>query len=59
MVTRRGADMAVIVPLSEWKRLNQNISPSLKALLLSDLGKDELELPQRGLAKRRTLPKGD
>ncbi|GAM53855.1 hypothetical protein EBME_2318 [bacterium endosymbiont of Mortierella elongata FMR23-6] len=29
--------------------------PSLKALLMSDVGRADFDLPQRGLAKRRTI----
>lgn len=53
VVTRRGAEAAVLVPMAEWRRLNESARPSLKALLLSDVGRADLTLPQRGLAKRR------
>ncbi|MFA7243061.1 MAG: type II toxin-antitoxin system Phd/YefM family antitoxin [Sulfuricellaceae bacterium] len=53
MVTRRGAETAVLVPIAEWKRLRNEARPSLKALLLSDLGRGDLELPPRGTARRR------
>ena len=54
VVTRRGAETAVLVPIAEWKRLNNTVRPSLKELLLSDEGRTDLDLPQRGIAKRRT-----
>jgi antitoxin Phd len=53
VVTRRGAETAVLVPIAEWKRLNDAARPSLKALLLSDFGAGEFDLPERGQAKRR------
>ena len=53
VVTRRGAETAVLVPVAEWKRLNQAARPSLKALLLSDVARADLELPERGSARRR------
>ena len=53
LVTRRGAETAVLVPISEWKRLSSAARPSLKALLLSDFARADLELPQRGSAQRR------
>lgn len=53
VVSRRGAETAVLVPISEWKRLNDAAKPSLKALLMSDIGRAELEVPPRGRAKRR------
>lgn len=54
VVTRRGAETAVLVPIAEWRRLSLAAAPSLKALLLSDTGRTDLVLPQRGQAKRRT-----
>lgn len=53
LVTRRGAETAVLVPIAEWKRLSNAARPSLKALLLSDMGRGDFELPPRGAAKRR------
>ena len=54
VVTRRGAETAVLVPIAEWKRLNDAARPSLKALLLSDTGRPDFDFPKRGQAKRRT-----
>jgi prevent-host-death family protein len=53
VVTRRGAETAVLVPIAEWKRLSSAARPSLKSLLLSDFGRADFELPQRGSARRR------
>ena len=53
LVTRRGAETAVLVPITEWKRLSNSARPSLKFLLLSDIGRTDLKLPQRKLVKRR------
>lgn len=55
VVTRRGAETAVLVPIAEWKRLSNAARPSLKSLLLSDFGRADLELPQRGSARRRPV----
>jgi antitoxin Phd len=55
VVTRRGAETAVLVPISEWKRLSNAARPSLKALLLTDEGRADFDLPPRGRAKRRTM----
>lgn len=55
VVTRRGAETAVLVPMTEWKRLNNNARPSLKALLLTNDDRIDLVLPARGNAKRRTV----
>jgi len=54
LVTRRGAETAVLIHISEWQRLNNAARPSLKTLLLSDVGRGDLELPPRGVAKRRS-----
>ncbi len=53
MVTKRGAEAAVLVPVQEWRRLMQAARPSLKQLLLSDEARTELQLPARGKAIRR------
>lgn len=53
MVTKRGAEAAVLVPMDEWRRLQAAARPSLKQLLLSDQGRSELVLPARGRARRR------
>ncbi|MEI7455954.1 MAG: type II toxin-antitoxin system Phd/YefM family antitoxin [Nitrosomonadales bacterium] len=53
LVTRRGAETAVLIHISEWQRLNNAARPSLKSLLLSDIGRADFELPPRGGAKRR------
>jgi prevent-host-death family protein len=53
LVTRRGAETAVLIHISEWQRLNNAARPSLKSLLLSDIGRSDFELPPRGTAKRR------
>jgi prevent-host-death family protein len=54
MVSRRGAETAVLVPIAEWNRLHSAARPSLKSLLLSDDGRMELIVPKRGLARRRS-----
>jgi prevent-host-death family protein len=53
LVTRRGTDAAMLVPVAEWKRLTAEARPSLKALLMSDIGRTELNIPARGQATRR------
>ena len=58
MVTKRGAQAAVLIPLQEWQRLNQAARPSLKSLLLQDSARGDLALPARGRAKRRTPQNG-
>lgn len=54
MVTRRGAEAAVLVPVDDWRRLTVAARPSLKALLLAEDARAELLLPGRGGARRRS-----
>ena len=56
MVTRRGAEAAVLVPAAQWHRLHADAKPSLKALLLSDTARGDLPVPPRGAARRRPAP---
>ena len=35
IVTRRGVEAAVLVPIDEWRRLEQRARPDLKELLLA------------------------
>lgn len=53
MVTKRGAEAAVLVPVDEWRRLEAAARPSLKQLLLSDEARIDLPIPPRGSARRR------
>jgi prevent-host-death family protein len=53
MVTKRGAQAAVLVPVAQWRRMQSVNRPSLKALLMSDEGRGELVLPERGLDQHR------
>lgn len=55
MVTKRGMEAAVLVPVEEWRRLQAAARPSLKELLLTDEGRAELELPARGGVRRRKI----
>jgi prevent-host-death family protein len=55
MVTRRGLETAVLVPIEEWQRLSQNAKPSLYELLMSDEDRFDLELPNRKAWVRRPL----
>jgi prevent-host-death family protein len=53
LVTKHGAAAAVLVPMSEWRRLTEAAGPSLKQLLLSNAGRGDLNIPPRGHARRR------
>ena len=53
LVTKRGADAAVLVPLSEWERLRRDARPTLKALLLASEPRADFIVPERRRWRRR------
>ena len=53
IVTKRGAEAAVLVPLAEWQRLQRAARRSLKELLLAPEARAGLDLPPRGQRRRR------
>ncbi len=53
LITKRGAEAAVLVPIADWRRLQQAAKPTLKELLLSDAGRFDLDIPPRGRVRRR------
>ena len=56
VVTRRGVETAVLVPIEEWHRLQEAARPSLKALLLAPHARlDNVPVPPRRW-RRRSLP---
>ncbi len=59
LVTRRGTEAAVLVPVAEWRRLRAAARPSLKELLLSDAARGVIPVPERGRARRRSRPELD
>lgn len=55
VVTRRGTETAVLVPIDEWRRLQAAARPSLKQLLLADSARTDMLIPERGKARRRQV----
>jgi hypothetical protein len=55
LVTKRGSEAAVLVPIEQWRRMQAAARPSLKALLLADAVRGELPVPTRGSAQRRPV----
>ena len=55
IVTRRGAETAILVPMAQWKRMSSAAKPTLKELLLSDVDRADFELPERGKTKHRPV----
>ena len=52
VVSKRGVDAAVLVPIAQWQRL-QAARPTLKELLLGDGPRGDLSVPPRGRLRRR------
>jgi antitoxin Phd len=52
IVTRRGIETAVLVPIEEWRKAQRASRPSIKELLLSG-PRFKLDIPKRGRWKRR------
>jgi antitoxin Phd len=59
LVTRRGAEAAVLVPVDEWRRLTHSARPSLKALLLAANARSDALVPARLPARRRKVVAAD
>ena len=53
VVTRRGVETAVLVPMEEWNRMQQASRPDLKELLLGPGPRFENLIPERRRFKRR------
>jgi len=53
IVTRRGVETAVVVPIDEWRRLQRAARPSLKSLLLAEGPRFDDLIPERRTVRRR------
>jgi prevent-host-death family protein len=53
IVTKRGAEAAVLMPVADWRRLQHTAAATLKELLLADTPRMEIPLPRRGRMRRR------
>jgi prevent-host-death family protein len=56
IVTRRGVETAVLVPIDEWKRLKNGKTESIKDILLDPDGPHDLPIPPRGKLRLRLRP---
>jgi prevent-host-death family protein len=56
IVTKRGADAAVLVPVGQWRKLNDMARPTLKQLLLAEGARGDIPIPPRGGKRRRKPP---
>ena len=59
IVTKRGAEAAVLISVAEWRRLREGARPSLKSLLLAEEPRTELTMPARGGRRRRAAARLD
>jgi antitoxin Phd len=55
VVTKRGAEAAILVPVTDWQRLKRAARPTLKELLLTDEARGDLNVPPRGGRRRRKV----
>lgn len=53
VVTKRGIDTAVLVPIEEWRRVRDAARPTLKELLLAEEPRAKLAIPPRRRQRRR------
>lgn len=56
VVTRRGVEAAVLVPIEQWRRLQRLSQPTLKELLLGEGPRLEGLVPDRRSWRRRPSP---
>ena len=54
IVTKRGIETAVLLPVDQWRRLEQMTRPDLKELLLTPEARTEDLTPPRRRHRRRT-----
>ncbi|HEX9110965.1 MAG TPA: type II toxin-antitoxin system Phd/YefM family antitoxin [Terriglobales bacterium] len=55
IVTRRGIETAVLVPIEEWNRLQRAARPGLKALLFAPEARFENSIPESRKLRRRAV----
>jgi antitoxin Phd len=56
VVTRRGVETAVLMPVDEWRQLQRRSQPSLKELLLGNGPRLDARIPPRRSWRRRPPP---
>ena len=56
IVTKRGIEAAVLVPIEQWRRLQQRARPTLKELLLAPEPRFEMEILDRRQWRWRSSP---
>ena len=56
IVTKRGVEAAVLVPIEEWRRLEKRARPDLKELLLAPKARTDALTPPRPRHRHRLAP---
>ena len=56
IVTKRGVEAAVLLPIEQWRRLRKIAQPDLKALLLAPEARTDMLAPPRGRHGHRPAP---
>ena len=56
IVTKRGVEAAVLLPIEQWRRLRKLAQPDLKALLLAPEARTEALAPPRARRGHRPAP---
>ncbi len=53
IVTKRGVETAVLVPIEQWRRLEKMAKPDLKQMLLAPEARTDALTPPRAAFRRR------
>ena len=56
IVTKRGVEAAVLLPIEQWRRLREIAQPDLKALLLAPEARTDTLAPPRARRGHRPVP---
>ena len=56
VVTKRGVEAAVLVPIDQWRRLEKMARPDLKELLLAPEARTDALTPPRKTHRHRVSP---
>jgi prevent-host-death family protein len=59
IVTKRGQEAAVLVPMAEWRRLTAASGTSIKEWLLAEGPRGDMNIPPRTAWRTRRLPELD
>ena len=54
IVTKRGVETAVLIPIEQWRNLARMTRPDIKELLLTSEARTEDLVPPRGQHRRRS-----